>query len=442
MPYIEKALMAIWIILLPFQDSGLQSVPIGFLGASPAFIPIIILIFVYIFQQIASNHWVKIRKVNFYVVFYMLAVTVFYLFFSGTESHGRNLVLKSINLFILTVLFLFPIFYIKYDAIKISKYIQIAFLITILGVLFTDVLEIAFFADKGIFHFFPNTNMRPRGFSLESSTLSVMLVTLGLLCAHYAKRKIVRYAYLSVMLTALFFSGSKGGIVILMLVGTVVYYIKHQSLKWIKPLMFLSVIIVNLLVGVFIIDKLTVDIEEYTSIATRLSMAITSVVISFYNPMGVGFSGFLPAVNEYAPLSMTAIEQVFAVKFNFAEVLSYVSADSDQAVSSKTFLFDYLAFFGIPFVISFFLFNYCLMRQLLIRKYTLLFVNIAYCFLSLCTYNSGLGFYDISLVYGVAFYEIYRKKTNYSSTGISVSSESRGAGRYLGENKELKSDGI
>jgi hypothetical protein len=415
---IKKALFFIFILLIPFQDSALQGTTLGFLGATPAFLPLIIIIAIVIIETFIKRK-LKINNrqllISTFIGCYVLLITSIYLLVFGIQSHGTNLVIKSINLLILTILFLFPIFCIDYkNTYSLRLCIFIAFFITVSGVFFFDVLNLG--SDNSIVHYHINSNMRPRGFTLESSWLSAMIITLSLLSAHFSNTNSKKMFFITIMLATLLFSGSKGGIIILMTLFYLMLLFHSRFNFLIKLLILILGSVILYLVFDFFSDIFVMQITEYTSIVTRLGLAITSIIILAHNPLGVGFSGFLPAIDKFAPIAINYLNQIINLDLNFNEINSYVGASVAADISTKTFLLDYSIFFGVPFLICFFIFNYKLLVKLKEQKKICLFMAVAYCCIALCTYINGLGFYNISIVYGVAYYDVYRKKSISSCT--------------------------
>ncbi|MFQ6009041.1 MAG: hypothetical protein ACE5K8_08840 [Candidatus Zixiibacteriota bacterium] len=170
--------------------------------------------------------------------------------------------------------------------------------------------------------------------------------------------------------------------------------------------------IITIVAGNFIVEELQAkfvsDIESTFSTATRSVLILTSIIIVVHNPFGVGFAGFLPAVDKYALQAVTYLDSYLRVPLNFAEILTYVGATTDRAISTKTFLGDNLAFFGVPFLIAYVVFHYRLFSRLAGSRHVYLLAGVLFCMLAISTYIPALGMYSIPLVYGVALNEIRR----------------------------------
>lgn len=417
---IRNIFISLWIILIPFQDSGLQSLGIGFLGKSPSFIPLIAIIFLDILKNVndsfSGGKAIRFKKIWLYVLVYMASISLLYLIISYISLgdiviYKRNLIFKSINLFILTVLFIYPIFFIKYHEIAIKKELFICFIVTILGVFLCDYMQSDFFQNNQIFHSVPYeySNQRPRGFSLESSWLAIMIISLGFLLLHYLERKMSKFLILITMLVMLIFSISKGAILSLAIVTFVILNLKLK-LNFLMRIFVLFITLVMVIgIGSEMVSLITVDITRFTSSVSRITLIVTSFLILLHNPLGVGFTGALPAIHDYLPKGISLVNSLTNFDLNFFEVKGYIDAVTDTQISTKTLLTDYAIYFGIPFIISFFVFNYKLLSRLRKRQILYLYAGVFFLFITLCTYSDGIGMYNISLLYGIAFDRAYRK---------------------------------
>jgi hypothetical protein len=362
---------------------------------------------------------------------YFVITGAVYLLISGVfYSHGTSLISKSINLLILTILSLFPIISIDFNIKRIKGAVSVAFLVTLIGVLLVDVMRVN--QIESIVHFTQNSNMRPRGFSLESSYLGSTIVVLGLLLAHFLKNRALKVTTVAGLFIILFYVGSKGGLLLfsLTLFAVFLFYKRHLLLKF---MMFPIIILGMIFVLVKINNELAIDISKYTSVATRGTLILSSILILLHYPLGVGFSGYLPMLSSYIPNAIYHIQSWTHLHFDFSEVISYIDSSNSKNISTKSFLFDNIIFFGFPFLILYLIFNGKLIIDLYRQKKTLLFACIIFTFLSISTYLPLLGLYHFSLAYGVAYFELYRHKDTGRGARLSLSSESRGETGHLGK---------
>jgi hypothetical protein len=406
---VKEFLMALWITLIPFQDTGFQNLPIGFLGTSPSFIPLSLLIFIHFLERVLGEQSLKVNKTVLFIVGYVLTVSATYLMISGLQSHGTNLALKTLNLSVLTLLFVYPAFFINYrDFSRIGLYVKIAFVLTVLGVVLNDLFPVDFVTKAGVIHAKELTNWRPCGFTGEASYLSAMTISLGLLSAHFSRKTVTRVIVLALTVLITFYSSSKGGWVSLLLVLPAVALIRTKMPWWFRTVLLIATIIVSNYVTEALQAKFVGDIKSSSSIATRSVLVLASILIVLHNPFGVGFAGFLPAVDKYVPQAVTCLDRYIDVHLNFAEIASYVGTNTDRAISTKTFLCDNLAFFGVPFLVLHIVFHYKLISRLAGTRHIYLLAGTLFCMIAVSTYISALGMYSIPLVYGVALNEVHR----------------------------------
>jgi hypothetical protein len=88
---------------------------------------------------------------------------------------------------------------------------------------------------------------------------------------------------------------------------------------------------------------------------------------------------------------------------DFTEASEYLT--SSQDVSTKTFFFDQLMRFGIPFAIFFGFAMTMLLKQLGASRQQILFVAVLACTIALSTYVTLSGQYATSILLGAALVE-------------------------------------
>lgn len=418
MTYIKELLISLWIILIPFQDTSLQGTYLSFLGASLSFLPISILIFISFIETLLKG---RFNIVAFIAIIYVFLVSFAGLLVYGIASHNENLLLKTFKLFILNALFIFPMLYIilnkKTDFIRLKNVVRITFFLIILSVLVNDVLQIHFFTQSEFLHYHENLNMRPRGFALESSTLGSLIVVMGLIYVHFVKGIREKVFVLTLTVVFLVFTASKGGLLALLLSLFIYYLLRLPKDTLRNPLYivfgFLFIIFAAYFSVPKILEMINNDLYNSTSIATRSTLALSTLIIMIHNPLGVGYGGFLPVLSSTIPDAMNLLNHIFALNFN--EVSNYVNANSDTAISTKTFLFDNIIYFGIPFLLIVVIVHYIFLKNM-IRESSAKYLTIALIFaiIALSTYNGGLGQYQYSLLYGVIINHV-RNQKNISS---------------------------
>lgn len=403
---IMQNLTFLFIVLIPFGDSSLQNSPLGFLGASLGFIPLILSVFLIFINILLKKRFIA----NKYIIFsigYIILVTAINFLFLQIESHGVNIVSKSINMFVLTVFFMIPLLILDYrDKNTIRNALMFSYLLVLLGLLLVDILNISFFNHPSFFHSNVNAQMRPRSFSYESSVVGAMIVTIGFCLLHYIKDSfLLRAAILLSIIISLIYINSKGSIIVLAF-ASVLAILLNRKTNLIKKIAigFIASLIGYLGVINIALPAIIVDINNYTSFASRSTLNISAILIFLHNPFGVGFGGLLQNLNTYIPEAAFILDNITGLNLNYNEVLAYVNASSDDAITIKSFFFSYLAYFGLPFMLAFFLLVFKITKK--IKEHFYLSIAFIFSVVALLTFSDAVGMYHFSLVFGIALSNI------------------------------------
>jgi hypothetical protein len=259
-----------------------------------------------------------------------------------------------------------------------------------------------FFGDIPALHFTPLVDaiVRPRGLSTEPSTLSVTVISVSLLCAHFSLTRMVKVFFVVSAIGLLWMTGSKGGIFVLFICAVVLLALRFR--KWYQAPLLLAAVIPLGLFAVSFVPSLFPEENPLlsSSLDTRAVMIVCAAKTVEHNPLGVGFSGFLPAVAAYLPESMDDIQELYPLPLAFNEVSQYLT--SAEEVSTKTLFFDEAMRFGLPFIILFAVFSIKLLKRLAIKQNKVLFVGTLAVILALCSYIAVLE-YATAILLGVAY---------------------------------------
>jgi hypothetical protein len=145
------------------------------------------------------------------------------------------------------------------------------------------------------------------------------------------------------------------------------------------------------------------------TVPTRFSMILCALITVTHHPFGVGLPGFLPAVGRYLPDAMVTVESYSPVPLNFGEVSGYLT--SADTVSTKTFFFDQLMRFGVPFVLLFVIFIIKLLKRLNAERQIVLLIAILASTVAITTYIPGTGNFAVPILFGVALSEVRNGST-------------------------------
>ncbi len=404
-PSVKEILLWGIITLSPLQDTVLQKTPLKLFGASPAVLPVLALASLALFRQILRLKFALDRKMLIGIG-YVLAICVAHIitFQPGLDSIQWR-PLRSFGL--MTALIVFLMTGVDYKNTRGLRFaIFMAASITLAGVALGALLGPD---SMRILQVTPDAGGRPRGFCTESSTLSVQIVCVGMLCSHYLLRTWKKVVTGVITGGLLIYSSSKGGLISLLLCVLILALMRSRASVFSKILA--GIVVSPILVfGVLLVASRfssLVMLNQTTTIATRVSMALFSGVVVLHNPLGVGFTGFYPAIPRYLYSAMWTVQSWFPFPLAFTEVREYLTPPFKDA-DCKSFFLDFLVFFGIPFAIVFFRFGNNLLQELLAHRLFSLFVAVLFAFLALFTYYSTMNAYTVPLLMGIAIYETRR----------------------------------
>ena len=385
---ISSILVCLFVIMLPFQDSFFQELGFGYLGQNVSNIILIIYI-LFLGIRLFQN---KVTKKRFYIVcgvpflafFYSVIMILplyesseFYLFF-------YRCITGSLALFM---------YFIEYYMIKenmglISEMLPIAWGVNFLGWMLCDELKIGF---NPLIHVLASENY-PRfcGFASEASIFCLTTFVLTMLCVHYTSSKIKKILMLSFCGYVLLLGGSKGTL-ISSLIASVFYVLISHRISSVRKIVFILLMggISYYAFEMILSVAFTVDLESATSFATRGTVTILAVVIAYHFPFGVGYGRFIPEFINYIPSVFDYLQEsipLFILKYD--EIADILGRGGGKGIGVFNSFFQYLAYFGIPFL---FIFMYYIKKYYVNvknTKYMFLSINIIFIFFSVLTFHT------------------------------------------------------
>lgn len=408
------AFLILIIILSPFQDTFLGGSPLGYLGLSPAFIFVAVLLFISLLNYLKQKP-VSINPLVFLLLFYIVVVNYYGFLLHGGETHyGEKLVVKGIKLTMLYLLFFFPFFinfeFIEKHETKVKAALFISIFILAAGYVFGDIFR-SVIVENPIFHFNERPSSRPRGFSFEPSMFSMtalsLLVSIIVFRRHSSDLKISHFFTLCVVAVL---TTSKGALVcvVVSFIFAVLCNKKYKGILLYSYIFFSLILAVP--VGIYLFGQVVADIEESTSVATRMIVAFTAICSTFESPLGYGYAGYLKGFKEGFEISYGIINSIFGGVLNLFEVDSYLTAKTDRAIGTKSFFFNNIIVYGIPFML-FFVYTFFASVKACLKydRLDLVFaITMLYCMLFL--YSDGIGFYSIGVLALLIRYEYYKEK--------------------------------
>lgn len=396
----------LFIAVSPIQDFFLQGTPLRGLGASPSLFPLLVIIAVGSTQWLLSGEF-KIKRIFLIGLVYIFLTALYGFMVFGFSSHGESLFWKSVTSFISLALVVLAVSQIDYSmkpAIRAGIYTALALLI--LGFCFSNANPFGLppLLEVPTLHFTPAPDFRPRGLASESSELSVTAIVIGLLSVHITKSRPRKFLLFCLTIAILIASGSKGGIFTLFLCAIILCIIQWHS-RWYQVA---ALVVLVLPLGAVLIALLPTLFPEdsfafWGTVPTRVSMLFCALMTVVRHPFGVGLPGFLPAVAAYLPDAMDKTQALFSIPLNFTEVSAYLT--SADMVSTKTFFFDQLMRFGLPFAVAFVIFVSKLIGRLVASKQLVMSVAVLAAGVAITTYISGTRGFAVPIVFGVALNE-------------------------------------
>lgn len=317
----------------------------------------------------------RISKYQSYLILYIFLLFFLSIVYLGIIYINRgtivffneNIIVKSIKFLVypLTYLLFYRFIYnfLRNDEKNLNRLFKAIYINQILIIIIL-VLELpALKKGTSLISFFHPVDYkywRIRLLTLETSWSGSVILIFSLtpiFLANYLKIKIttiIKITSIALLLLYVAFNTSKGFILSLFIVITFVA-IDYMIKKGIKP----TYIVLGFIVLIIPLGNLTTivtyiseNLSTGQSFGTRFTSYLTSIKTFIYNPLGVGFSGFLPIYTDNLAIVIEDLSKYN--QFNLLEVKEYLS--SARVLSTKTYFFDQLIFGGIGFLLFFYLF--------------------------------------------------------------------------------------
>lgn len=371
---IEYILLAIFILCIPFQDFGLQETFLNYFGKNLSNLPLlglfILMIVKILFCPIISKDNIIYIKIYIYIICYSLIMILGYY----NSTYILTYVYKLCSNMTILFFWCYSYLYIKKYSDKIGRFIVSAYIVHIIGWILYDVLKINL---STMIRYSINLSERYTGFTSEASFFSFTTVILGLLSVYYIKKKILKKIILLLTIYLLILGGSKGALICIF-ISSIIFVMIYNRFSLSKKLIILLIVMLISSLGFYylILDSFIGDLEEYTSFATRASSILSSIIIIYNYPFGTGFGVFLPVYKEYLYTSFDILNNIIPyVSLSYLELSDWMSSNSGANMTIKSIIFQYLAYFGVPFIFMFFKYVLSIVKKLLyIKEYFLIFI--------------------------------------------------------------------
>lgn len=345
----------------------------------------------------------------FIAALYILTLTIINLTIYGTQIFDVNLIFKAVNVGLLLILFLAPVFILDYSCEPVVRWgLLFAFILCSAAVVLGDMNLFPSIVKNPVIHNTLIEDLRPRGLTKESSLLSLQVMTLGLLAFHFSKHTWSRAVIAVASVSLLIYAGSKGGFLTFLV--TIFLLTLRTRFNWRTFAFYAGAFLpAGFLAYQRAMEQTTSDIlTETTTAATRASASVCAVLTILKNPFGVGLGSSLPAMLSNLPTAMDMIRVQSPIPLNFSEVQGYLYSATNSG--TKTMLLEFGVMFGVPFLILFGYWSFRLIREANRSGLTVLSIALICTLIAASTYVDGLILYNVPLVFGITLHEVRKIK--------------------------------
>ena len=287
-----------------------------------------------------SNKISKIYK-NYIVYFIITSIfmnTVFYIFLNKIEIYGELFLVKSIHLFLhlvfqfISINALFYIFkQVKFKNIKWILNINFIFLV------YYFIYEKYFLKEIG----------RIKLLTPEPSGAGLLISVIFFITFYINKKIIIRFLITCIYLIILYYTGSKGAVLCL-LVSFLIYAVINlkKHMKSMFFVLFSTILFFKLFFYEKIINLFIIDLEKYTSLVTRSWSIITAIITTLIFPFGSS-GGYLFTYSFFGEIIKKIYIYLFP-KLNYLEINFML--ETGIALSPKAGIFFGILVSGIGYI--------------------------------------------------------------------------------------------
>jgi hypothetical protein len=370
---INNMLFLCFCIFIPFENTQLSAIG-GVLTASPA----IIFLFLGLFGCLLSIKTVNTRFFTFLIILHILSIGYLIYWSAIFPTLDMGFIFdRGVRFFTIIVIYFGAIYYSMHQTKALLTRGGKAISMVILFSLLCNILFPSLIYNPSFLHANEYFSInRFRGFAFESSSFGFQII-----CAVFIIAIVYKLNLVFTLLTAAalgILSTSKGAVAVLLLSLVIVFLLmKHIAIIYKLVLIILSLIIGYFVVKEFLLSSFMGDIENYTSVATRLTVFLLGFKTLVYYPFGVSYFGFLPYFYENGKDMMYFIQQHSPFPLIFSEVEEYFQIGAFKSIGTKSTILDLVVFFGWFFVIGFGVFVKNIFTQLRNKgNYILLILSV------------------------------------------------------------------
>lgn len=393
---IKKPLFFLFCLFIPFDNTPLQNFG-GIMTASPSSLILVPGFLVLLLERKSIKFHSK------FLFFYLITLVVSFVYYFYWSFHLYKLDSffifdRGFRYFLLYAFYFMSFFYCFGQSYKVivagaKLIVLIIFISIIVNYVSPNFINNPSIIQANVF----TSSDRLRGFSLEASLFGFQLVCSALMLGILLRLRLLFVISYTVALAIL--TTSKGSALSFLICICIFFAVNGGALFRVL----LSLIMISLSYYIFkyyFFEALSSDIDSYTSVATRSTMFLTGLKVFMYNPLGVGYFGYIPSIYDYAPELITYMKGLFPI-LNFSEVSSYTLFGQYKAIGTKSMFIDCLMIFGVFFLVPFFYYSKKILNSFILNKDGLSFSLLLFVILSNIFFISHVGSYVTTFV--VAF---------------------------------------
>ncbi len=384
-----------------YQDFFLVNM-VGEIARSPIFLFLPIFIFTELYELfIKKNENITYIQKTFFLyivgVSFIGAIYVLYLIFKGQYYFlDENLFIK----FIKGQLYLIIIWlYLRHSYLILNKLTkkQIFFaMISVLSIL-NIILVIEFFTLPNALEFLHSQNKpyyRMRLLTVESSWTGSIYVILCILSWYYVSfssrsKNFYMKFYISLSFISYVMLTQSKGFFVTLIISILVFsisLIRNKKLSF-KTVVFLIVLLFLFVTATIVFIQVFLpafgnDIENYTSMSTRLGVLIAALKVIALNPFGVGTGAYIVFLAKGIIDIVPFLKELFIFLFNSTPNLSelFRITSSTVGLSVKSGIFQWLLEGGVLAIILFVCWSkyiFSITKKSNVLKFSIIFITIA-----------------------------------------------------------------
>lgn len=360
------ASMCLMIILLSMtlNDLPVQAF-LGMLGASPMWAASAVIFILFLIQnkfRLYLDKYSRLFMFYFLLTFYIsLIQCVWYYIVEGTILNSYGVSVLSKHIFASSYYFFY--FLTVYCAGYVLRSVSGTFLsktVILIAFIMTLIIVIEFVAPDVLapFHLSMEgygVGSRQRLLSPEPSIAAFTFNIFLLLAITLSKVNLVRLILWGALLAGNMLIGSKSSLVLIMFGGLLVFYFNMtliQKLKSLFALIPIAGIVIYTIIHT-VLPALMVDIENFTSVSTRLITSLWAVCSLFYYPLGEGYGTYTAWFVHPLEAAISIGKNLAPFSLNLSEINDMI--DTGNYLSAKSGILFSVIHSGFMAVIFYFI---------------------------------------------------------------------------------------